>query len=200
MSARTITEKNLPDVGARIGLRGRAGPHSPEEVVEASVTAASKDLIACRFADKVSGKDRECVLHHRDDGSYQSFDRYVAEYLSDAEAAGAELVVVVLTRQQAERLHGCAVIDMEAQDDPDDPLREVIDSNEQILREALAGKNQQKLDARQKRRAADWNALRAALRLAEPALAEGDENCGGGDDNVYHAPLLAVRKALGVAP
>jgi hypothetical protein len=38
--------------------------------------------------------------------------------------------------------------------------------------------------------------LLAALEAAEPALAEGDENCGGDGDSLYHEPLQLVRAAL----
>lgn len=31
------------------------------------------------------------------------------------------------------------------------------------------------------------------------ALLEGDTNCGGGDDNIYHAPMLELRDALAQA-
>lgn len=34
------------------------------------------------------------------------------------------------------------------------------------------------------------------LMDAEKALAQGDENCGGGADNIYHDPLLRVRVAI----
>lgn len=34
------------------------------------------------------------------------------------------------------------------------------------------------------------------LMDAEKALAEGDANCGGGEDNVFHAPLLRVRAEI----
>lgn len=35
-----------------------------------------------------------------------------------------------------------------------------------------------------------------ALRAAEEALAEGHQNCGGGDDNIYAEPLRKVREVL----
>lgn len=38
--------------------------------------------------------------------------------------------------------------------------------------------------------------LLATLKAAEAALAEGDENCGGNADNVYHEPLQQVRAAI----
>lgn len=34
------------------------------------------------------------------------------------------------------------------------------------------------------------------LRAAERALREGDRNCGGGPDNVYHEPLRQVRAEI----
>lgn len=35
-----------------------------------------------------------------------------------------------------------------------------------------------------------------ALRKAEAALAEGHQNCGGTEDNIFSVPLKSVRAAL----
>lgn len=35
-----------------------------------------------------------------------------------------------------------------------------------------------------------------ALRSAEIALAEGHQNCGGGEDNIFAEPLRKVREVL----